>query len=81
MITLIIGFVGASLILVAFILNENKKWSDEDLKYDLANCIGSLFLVIYGVLSKTWPFVVLNVVWFLVSLRDVVRSVKSGGNR
>ena len=81
MITLIIGFVGASLILVAFILNANKRWSNESFKYDLANCLGSLFLVIYGVLSKTWPFVILNAVWFLVSLRDVARGVKSGINR
>lgn len=79
MITLIIGFVGASLVLIAFIFNENKKWSDGDFKYDLANCIGGLFLVIYGVLSKAWPFVVLNTVWFLVSLRDVIRGMRGGG--
>ncbi|HNW96593.1 MAG TPA: hypothetical protein PLQ44_00405 [Candidatus Paceibacterota bacterium] len=79
MITLIIGFVGASLVLIAFIFNENKKWGDGDFKYDLANCIGGLFLVIYGVLSKTWPFVVLNTVWFLVSLRDVIKGIRGGG--
>jgi len=76
MITLIIGFLGAFLILIAFILNQIKKWDQGTFKYDLTNCIGSLLLVIYGIVGKTWPFVVLNGVWFLVSLRDSIKDLK-----
>lgn len=76
MIILTIGFVGAFLILIAFILNQMKKWDDGDFKYDFVNCIGSLLLVIYGVLGKAWPFVLLNGVWFLVSLRDSIMDLK-----
>ena len=78
MTTLIIGFIGAFLILIAFILNQIKKWDQNTFKYDLTNCIGSLFLVIYGVLGKAWPFVILNGVWFLVSLRDSIKDLKRG---
>lgn len=76
MIILTIGFIGAFLVLIAFILNQIKKWDDGSFKYDLTNCIGSLLLVIYGVLSKAWPFVVLNGVWLLVSLRDSIKYLK-----
>jgi hypothetical protein len=76
MIILTIGFIGAFLILIAFILNQTNKWDDGFFKYDLTNCIGSLLLVIYGVLSKAWPFVILNGVWFLVSFRDSIKDLK-----
>ena len=76
MIILTIGFIGAFLILIAFILNQTNKWDDGSFKYDLTNCIGSLLLVIYGVLSKAWPFVILNGVWFLVSFRDSIKYLK-----
>jgi hypothetical protein len=76
MIILTIGFIGAFLILIAFILNQTNKWDNSSFKYDLTNCIGSLLLVIYGVLSKAWPFVILNGVWFLVSFRDSIKYLK-----
>jgi hypothetical protein len=76
MIILTIGFIGAFLILIAFILNQMKKWDDGSFKYDFINCMGSLLLVIYGILSKTWPFVVLNGAWFLVSFRDSIKDLK-----
>ena len=79
MIDLIIGFIGAFLILIAFILNETKKWDDGDLKYDLSNASGSLLLVIYGFLTKTWPFLILNTIWFAVALRDTIIDLKKRG--
>ena len=77
MIILAVGFIGAFLILIAFILNQMKKWDDGSFIYDFTNCIGSLLLVIYGVLGRTWPFVVLNGVWFLVSLRDSIKDLNN----
>jgi hypothetical protein len=77
MIILAIGFIGAFLILIAFILNQMKKWDDGSFIYDFTNCIGSLLLVIYGALGKAWPFVVLNGVWFLVSLRDSIKDLNN----
>jgi len=77
MIILAIGFIGAFLILIAFILNQMKKWDQGTFEYDFTNCIGSLLLVVYGILSKSWPFVVLNGVWFLVSLRDSIKDLNN----
>ena len=76
MINLIIGLVGMSLILLAFILNQSHKWKDTDLKYDIVNSIGSLLLVIYSILISSWPFLILNAVWMIVSVRDVFLDLK-----
>ncbi len=73
--TTILGIVGAIFILVAFILEQKKIWNSEMLKYDLVNFIGSAILVVYGILIKGYPFVVLNLVWALVSLNDVVADI------
>ncbi len=66
-----IGTTGASLILVAFILEQIHRVKDTDLMYDIINFVGSGLLVIYAVLLRSYPFLILNMVWFLVSLRDV----------
>lgn len=72
----IIGTLGALFILVAFILNQTHKWKDNELRYDLTNLAGSILLVVYAYLLKSYPFLVLNFVWLVVSLRDVVNDVK-----
>ncbi len=70
--TTLIGIVGAFLILVAFILNQIHKWDEDDLIYDFINFAGSLFLIIYSVLLKSFPFIILNFVWGLFSLKDII---------
>ena len=72
----IIGAIGAFLLLLAFVLNQLKKWKNDDLIYDLVNLIGGLFLVLYAYLLASWPFLVLNAVWTFVSLRDVFIDAK-----
>jgi hypothetical protein len=70
--SLVIGSIGAGLILVAFIALQLHYVSDEDVRYDAANALGSVFLVYYAYMGGVWPFVILNTVWGLVSLRDVI---------
>jgi len=73
--TTILGIIGAMFILFAFILEQKKIWNSEMLKYDLVNFIGSAILIVYGILIKGYPFVILNSVWALVSLKDVVSDI------
>lgn len=69
---LFIGTVGALLILVSFLLVQSKKVTPDNIYYDLINFIGSVLLVIYAVIGKSYPFIVLNGVWALASLKDIV---------
>ncbi len=67
----IIGLIGMSFILLAFVMNQIHKWKDSDFIYDLVNVIGSLCLISYAFIIESFPFFILNSVWFLVSIRDV----------
>ena len=71
-----IGIIGAGLVLLAFIMNQTKKWKNDSLVYDLVNFLGAGILIIYGLMIKGYPFVILNLVWALFSLRDVIIDLK-----
>lgn len=72
----IIGSIGAALILIGFTLNQLNKWKKTDLRYDVVNLIGGALLVVFSWMISAWPFLVLNAVWTLVSLRDVINDLK-----
>ena len=72
----LIGTSGATIILIAFVLNQLGKWKNEDLIYDIFNLVGSGLLVAYAILLSSWPFLVLNGVWGLVSLKDVYADLR-----
>lgn len=76
-----IGSLGAALILIAFVLGQTHVWKDTYLSYDLMNAIGAILLIIYAWIGAAWPFVVLNFVWALVSLRDVVIDLKRNAQK
>jgi len=63
-----IGIIGMFIILVAFIMDEfYKKWNQETLRYNLTNLIGAGLLIYYAYTLISWPFMILNVVWFIVA--------------
>ena len=65
---LIIGIIGMFFILVAFIFDEfNKRWNQETIRYNLTNLIGSGMLIYYSYTLSSIPFIILNVVWFMVA--------------
>lgn len=68
----LIGTIGAGIILILFILNQTNKLKNDNLYYDLLNFIGSLLLIIYASMLYSWPFVVLNFIWAIFSLKDVI---------
>lgn len=71
-ITTLIGVIGAGVILVFFLLNQFKVMAAENIWYDAGNTLGSGFLIVYAYLLGSLPFLILNVVWFLFSFKDVV---------
>ena len=71
----IIGTIGAIFVLIGFVLNEFGKLTAQSFIYDLLNLIGSTLLLWYGLELSAWPFVFINSVWLLVSLRDVIKGL------
>lgn len=68
---LVIGTLGAFLILISFLLVQSKKVASDNILYDSINFIGSVLLIIYAVMGRSYPFIILNTVWALVSLKDI----------
>lgn len=69
---LIVGVVGAFITLIAFVLNQFGKLDEKQFSYDLLNLVSSTMLLVYALHSMVIPFIITNIVWALVSLRDVV---------
>lgn len=63
------GLVGMSMILIGFFMEEFARHSrHESITYNVINIVGSLFLVFYALGLKSWPFLILNAVWFLLAI-------------
>ncbi len=71
---LMVGIIGTALILIGFILNQIGVWKTSSFSYDLINLFGGAVLIYYALLLSSIPFLVLNTVWVVVSLKDVLRS-------
>ncbi len=75
--TLIIGIVGMTLILVAFIFDEfSKKFNQNTVKYNLFNIFGSGLLSYYAFVLEGWPFLILNIVWLVVAAIKLIKILK-----
>ena len=73
---LLLGILGMILILIGFFGVQTHKMNQDALSYDILNFLGSALLVYYGVIGHAWPFVILNSVWALYSLKDIVSDVR-----
>ena len=68
----IIGITGAVLILLGFLLNQINVLKTSNVFYDFINFLGSFLLLIYALILQSVPFVIVNTVWALFSLKDVL---------
>jgi hypothetical protein len=59
----ILSLAGAAFVLVAFGGLQLGRMAPEDLAYQLTNLVGATLLIAAAVMTKTWGFIVLNVVW------------------
>lgn len=67
-----IGVVGAGSILFAFLMNQLDRWSNDSFTYDVVNALGAALLIMYSWLIESYPFLVLNLVWFASAAWDLV---------
>ncbi|MCK4635508.1 MAG: hypothetical protein KAT32_01475 [Candidatus Moranbacteria bacterium] len=72
----IIGISGMVLILVFFFLNQIKKISQDSLIYDLGNLLGAGLLSLYAFQIDSIPFLILNLLWSFIALRDIIQGIR-----
>jgi hypothetical protein len=72
----VIGFIGVSLILIAYFLNLNNKLYPKDISYILLNLIGAALACLASILMAYYPFVLLEGTWTFVSLVALMKHLK-----
>jgi hypothetical protein len=75
-----IGFVGVSILLLAFLLSLFKKISQDSHTYILLNLIGAGLACVASILIEYVPFIILEGAWTLVSLISWIRLFLSRKN-
>ena len=70
----IIGSVGVTLILIAFLLNLVGRMAADSRVYLLLNLVGAGLTCLSSIMIEFWPFVVLEAVWALAALAGLART-------
>ena len=73
-----LGFVGVTLILVAYFLNVRNMVKSTHLSFILLNLIGASLACLASILLNYIPFIVLEGVWVLISLNSLIHYLKKG---
>lgn len=68
---LVLGIIGASLILLGFIRVNSGKWGNKSLWYELDNLVGAACIGIYNFHHEAYATLVLNIVWVFVAIRGL----------
>jgi hypothetical protein len=72
----IIGFIGVTILLIAYFLNLNNKLEKESLVYLQMNFIGAGLACLASVLMNYWPFIILEGSWTIVSAFGILKSIR-----
>ncbi len=70
------GFIGVSLILLAYFLNLKNILTTTALSYILLNLVGAILACLASILMEYIPFIILEGVWTLVSLDALIKFIK-----
>ena len=71
------GFIGVTILLIAFFLNLKDYIQKDSLSYLLLNSIGAAIACLASVMLKYVPFIILEGCWTLVSLYGLIGYLRS----
>lgn len=71
-----IGFIGVTILLIAYFLNLTDKIRKDSLVYLQMNFLGAGLACLASVLMNYWPFIILEGSWTMVSAFGIVKSLK-----
>ncbi|HOZ79201.1 MAG TPA: hypothetical protein PLY34_14505 [Ferruginibacter sp.] len=70
----IIGWIGTILIVGAYFLNINGKIKSTAMPYILANLVGGILFSIYTYAHRTYPNLVVNIVWVFIAVAAIIKK-------
>ena len=71
-----IGFIGVTILLIAYFLNMTNKIEKDSLVYLQMNFFGAGLACLASVLMKYLPFIILEGCWTVVSAFGIIKSLK-----
>ena len=72
----IIGFVGLSLVLIAFVMNLMKKMNTDSIIYNVLNAVGTIILAYYSIVLGSIPFLILQATWCIFALYNLIKILR-----
>lgn len=72
-----IGFIGVTILLIAYFLNLSNNLNKESFAYLFMNLIGAGMSCFASILLKYVPFIILEACWTLVSVFGLIGFFKS----
>ncbi len=76
----IVSVLGALAILLAYAANQFRLIGPMNLSYALLNFVGSFVLAVVAVIEVQWGFILLEVVWALVSLWGIITILRGSAS-
>jgi hypothetical protein len=76
----LVSVLGALAILLAYAANQFRLIGPMNLSYALLNFVGSLVLAVVAVIEVQWGFILLEVVWALVSLWGIITILRGSAS-
>ena len=72
-----LGYVGAGLIILAYLLNQNGRLASTDWRFPATNLLGSALVLVSLTTNLNLPSVVIEVFWASISVYGIWRSRRS----
>ena len=72
----ILGWVGAGLLLGAYVLVSVKKVEGDSIVYQSLNLLGSAFLIVNSAFYGAYPSVGVNVIWIGIAVFAILKAVR-----
>lgn len=70
----ILGWIGSICIILAYMLNLNKKLTVDSLAYYVLNIVGSVLLIVNTAWHRAYPSMAINIVWVIIPVVTIVKS-------
>ncbi len=77
----IAGFVGVVVLIAAYFANQQGWLRSDDWRYPAANLLGALLILLSLWFEWNFPSAVIEIVWALISVWGIARSLAAGGRR
>ena len=76
-----IGFAGVVLLVAAYFANQQRWLRSDDWRYPAANLFGAVLILISLWFEWNFPSAVIEIVWALISLWGIAKSLRHRGSR